>query len=148
LAEHLQQLENALDVAVGNTFESMLFLESSPIARPQFDAEEICVVELEATAPLKCLIAVEAPQTTVDALRDALYSDGPAGQNANVDVLAEILNVVAGLFLTEVDDSTPIALGLPRERTGGALSSGDPSRSVERAYQLESGAMVMRVSLN
>jgi hypothetical protein len=139
------RIEQALDLAVLTTFESMLFLELHPLTPEPPSDEVLQRVDLATELPLKCAISLEASAETIEMLQEALFADSPPHGDMGFDVLAEILNVVAGNFLTELDDATPVSIGLPVAHEEKNSHRGAPG--VQRVYELEQGPMRVRFSI-
>jgi hypothetical protein len=139
-----QQVQAAIDEAVQVTFESMCFLEPQLVQGRPLELGGAMWVSLSATAPLRCEIAVAAEPHTVAALHEVLYAGEEMGAGVGFDVLAELLNVMAGRFLTELDDSIPVAMGLPQ---AGAIA-GDAMVLIDQSYVLDSGAIRVQVRGN
>jgi hypothetical protein len=131
----------ALDQAVLDTFEHMAFMESTPIDEATGSNEAFRSVRLGAAAPLACEIALAASDATLGMLAEGLYPGLELTPETGNDVLAELLNVIAGRFLAELDDSVPIEMGLPSP-VGDEPSA---SNAVERVYQVDVGSVRARV---
>lgn len=112
----MAEIDKAIVLAVTETLENLAFMEAFPVQ------EELAPGELEMTAalllyephqgeiriifPRRLLVTIAE---TLGGLADASVSDGPLK-----DVLAEILNTIAGRFLEELlpKDQT-FRIGLP-----------------------------------
>jgi hypothetical protein len=141
-----ERIQEALDASVLSTFESMLFLEvqASALALPV--TEPLLSVTIAASAPVACEMTLVAPRGTAHMLQDILYAGVEVRSGMDSDTLAELLNVIAGCFLTELDDSHPIALGLPT--AGGGELLGASGSSLQRQYHSDEGSIGLRVSVH
>lgn len=138
-----EQIEAALDRAVADTFESMVF--SEPQLGPAREIKgPVLWARLDADSPLPCTLSIVAPYATSRGIQDVLYAGEGSRPGLNIDVLSELLNTIAGLFLSNLDDTQAIVMGLPA--VGRSEAEAAPEGTCERFYDLTEGYVVLRVT--
>jgi hypothetical protein len=135
-------IQAALGEAIQTTLEGMCFLEAEPSDTKSAIGADWVQLHVAATSPLDCVFTLAADTETVAALRDALFSDNCAVEVGDFDVVAEVLNVAAGRFLSALDGAVPVAMGLPRNGRAALPQS----EGIELAYRVDSGALVVNLS--
>jgi hypothetical protein len=102
--------------AVAKAFEEMVFIEPKLVADTRAMDETQIYAQLRVCAPLSCLITLQMSSSLVDACVDVLYCGVEGNATLRQDVVKELVNMVSGLLMSNLSESSRIELGLP---TGG-----------------------------
>ncbi len=127
-----------LNSVVEEAMESMAFLEALPREETPVFAENVMGVSLAVLAPVAGVFHLLVEKELVQYLAEILYGSSQkeiTEQHRN-DLLAELLNTVAGRFLSEtVPSNESFRLGIPQIMTGFSTLPSPPARC--RHFQVE-----------
>jgi hypothetical protein len=137
-------IEHALQQAITTTFEEMVFMEVTQADGAELDTKQV-YARLDVHRPVSCTLTLQMSEQLVDACIDALYCGIESTDAVRQDIANELSNTIAGLLMSNLDDSAPIALGLP----SGGLGHPEPKsgRPAVHTYHTEVGTLRVTVSL-
>lgn len=116
----------------------------SRVAAVELDASQLYAC-IEIQQPLCCKFTLQLSEAVVDACIDALYCGTDITDAVRQDITNELTNTIGGLLMSNLDESTPIALGLP---TGGkGFPAPESGRALVFSYETDVGALRVVVSL-
>lgn len=126
-----------LEAAVSRVFADMAFIDAGPAPRPREVAQPEARAAIDALEPASCSIELRMGDSLRRRISDILFSGQAASGAASDDALLELLNVIAGSFLTDYfGPGGEIKLDLPRY-----LYFGDEAAAAGRGAQgSQSGA--------
>lgn len=117
-------LKAAAESAVAETFESMVFMDVVPVSKQEADIQAQGRVWscIDVKSPLKTRLSLIIPE---DLAREITFDilgfedEGELSMEMLVDVMAELINTIAGRFVAKVtpEDET-FELGLPESGSG------------------------------
>lgn len=134
-----------LGAAVSRVFADMAFIDAGPAPRPRGMSQPEARAAIDALEPASCSIELRMGDSLRRRIADILFSgqaaSGAGNGDASDDALLELLNVIAGSFLTDYfGPGGEIKLDLPRY-----LYFGDEAASAGRDAQggMGSGSRVV-----
>lgn len=127
-------LRQAMKDAISQTLENMLFLEATEHYDQNYaiPAEELTWANLALQAPIQGEIRLALPKGVLKALTGSVFllEEAKISQTHMDDILAEILNTIGGIFMTNLlADKQIFKIGLP-EQGQGALPPVNPETLV------------------
>jgi CheY-specific phosphatase CheX len=134
------ELSNAVRTAVRSTLENMLFVEAESSDEPAVSVRvPMMHSQLDVHDPLQCQVTVQTSGALASRLAQELHglSDEECSEQLALDTLGELLNTVAGLIFSELDEELPIRMGLPRTREGNLEP---PAAALVENFQVEDSA--------
>jgi len=116
-------LAEAMKNAVSQTFENMAFIEVAEHYDQDYEipANDLVWAYLMILDPLQGELRLALPKSALRELTGAVFSleDTDISQTQMDDILHEILNTVAGLFMSNLlPDSQQYKIGLPEQGSG------------------------------
>ena len=107
-----------MDRGIRTAFEDMVFMDLARTnACVPLDEAQV-YSRLQVQSPLPCLITLQMAPALVDACFDALYSGIESTQVARLDIVNELINIVSGLIMSHLSETSAIQLGLPEGGQG------------------------------
>ena len=123
-----------LEAAVSRVFADMAFIDAEKAQRPVQVAQPEARAAIDALEPVSCSIELRMGDSLRRRISDILFSGQAASGAASDDALLELLNVIAGSFLTDYfGPGGEIKLDLPRYLYFGddAASSGREAQEAQ-----------------
>ena len=104
-----------LEAAVSRVFADMAFIDAERSPRPAQVAQPEARAAIDALEPARCSIELRMGDSLRRRIADILFSGQAGSGEASDDALLELLNVIAGSFLTDYfGPGGEIKLDLPR----------------------------------
>lgn len=113
---HKEPLADLITQAVAETIESLAFLEVTPSPEPPVPDENTLWVDMLVHDPVQGEFRLTVPSQLLALITETLYGQPAAEipEATRLDLLAELLNTIAGRFLSELlPAETSFKLGLP-----------------------------------